>query len=56
MANKRHYKDWYQYETRKTSFFEGFWMTFFTVALVVGFPVMFAAAFRYGVPYLFGLF
>jgi hypothetical protein len=55
MAKKRHYRDWYNYETRKTTFLEGFWMTVFTVALVVGFPMMFAALFHYAVPYLFGL-
>lgn len=55
MAKKRHYKNWYNYETRKTTFLEGFWMTVFTVALVVGFPMMFAALFHYAVPYLFGL-
>lgn len=55
MASKRHYKDWYNYETRKTSWLEAFWMTVFTVVLVVGFPLMFAAMFRYAVPYLFTL-
>jgi hypothetical protein len=55
MANKRHYRDWYNYETRKTSWLEAFWMTVFTVVLVVGFPLMFAAMFRYAVPYLFTL-
>ena len=37
MAKKRRYHDWYNYETRKTSFLEGFWMTVFTIALCVGF-------------------
>lgn len=55
MAKKRHYKDWYNYETRSTSVMEGFWMTVFTIALCVGFPLGFAALFRYAVPFLFGL-
>ncbi|MCL2822658.1 MAG: hypothetical protein FWD57_01580 [Polyangiaceae bacterium] len=55
MAGKRQYKDWYRYESRKTSWFEAFWMAVFTVALVVGFPVMFAAVYKYGLPLLVGL-
>ncbi|HNS96749.1 MAG TPA: hypothetical protein PLJ27_16600 [Polyangiaceae bacterium] len=55
MATKRHYKDWYSYETRQTSWLEAFWMIVFTVVLVIGFPLMFAAMFRYAVPLLFGL-
>ena len=55
MATKRHYKDWYSYETRQTSWLEAFWMIVFTVVLVIGFPLMFAAMFRYAVALLFGL-
>ena len=55
MATKRHYKDWYSYEPRQTSWLEAFWMIVFTVVLVIGFPLMFAAMFRYAVPLLFGL-
>ncbi len=55
MAEKRHYKHWYNYESRKTSGSEGFWMTVFTIALCIGFPLMFAFLFHYTVPYFFGL-
>ena len=55
MVSKRHYKDWYRYESRQTSWYEGFWMAVFTIALVVGFPAMFAAMYRYAVPFLFEL-
>ena len=30
-------------------------MAAFTIALVVGFPLMFAALYHYAVPFLFGL-
>jgi len=53
---KRKYHDWYNYETRKTTPLEAFWMIVFTVALCAGFPLGFAALFRYGVPFLSGLF
>lgn len=53
---KRKYRDWYNYETRKTTIWEAFWMTVFTAALCIGFPVGFAALFMYGVPFLAGLF
>ena len=53
---KRKYHDWYNYETRKTSPLEAFWMIVFTVALCAGFPLGFAALFRYAVPFLSGLF
>jgi hypothetical protein len=49
---KRHYHDWYNYETRKTTPLEAFWMTLFTVILCAGLPIGFAALFRYGVPFL----
>ena len=55
VARKRHYKDWYLYETRHTTFWEATWMTFFTVVLVVGLPLGFAALYRYLVPWLFSL-
>ena len=55
-SGKRRYRDWYNYETRKTTPFEAFWMTVFTVALCAGFPLGFAALFRYGVPLLAKLF
>lgn len=48
----RHYHDWYNYESRKTTPWEGFWMTVFTVALCAGYPLAFAALFRYGIPLL----
>jgi hypothetical protein len=54
--SKRHYRDWYNYESRKTTPWEAFWMIVFTVALCAGFPLGFAALFRYGVPFLAGLF
>lgn len=53
---KRRYRDWYNYETRTTTPFDAMWMTIFTVALCVGFPLGFAALFRYGVPLLGRLF
>lgn len=49
---KRHYHDWYNYETRKTTPFEAFWMTVISVVLVAGLPLGFAALFHYGVPFL----
>lgn len=48
----RQYRDWYTYESRRTTPWEAFWMTVFTVALVVGFPLGFAALFRYLLPLL----
>jgi hypothetical protein len=54
-VKKRHYKDWYLYETRHTTVLEAWWMTVFTVVLVVGLPLGFAALFRYLVPWLFTL-
>ena len=55
VTKMRHYKHWYRYESRQTSWWEAFWMTVFTAALVIGFPIMFAAAYVYGVPFLFRL-
>jgi len=55
MAGKRHYRDWYRYETRTTSWYEGFCMAFFAAALVIGFPVMFVLMFQWAIPMLFGL-
>jgi hypothetical protein len=49
---KRHYRDWYNYESRRTTPSEAFWMTVFTVALVIGFPLAFAALFHYLIPLL----
>jgi hypothetical protein len=48
---KRHYRDWYRYESRATSPWEAFWMLVFTVALCAGLPLGFAALFRYAVPF-----
>ncbi len=55
-SGKRRYRDWYKYESRKTTPAEAFWMTVFTIALCAGFPLGFAALFRYGVPLLAKLF
>ncbi len=55
-SGKRHYRDWYNYETRHTTPIEAFWMTVFTVALCIGLPLAFAAVFRYGLPLLGSLF
>jgi len=55
-AVQRKYSDWYKYESRKTTPLEAFWMFVFTVALCVGFPLGFAALFRYGVPLIARLF
>ena len=49
---KREYRDWYNYETRRTTPYEAFWMIVFTVALCAGLPLGFAALFRYLVPLL----
>jgi hypothetical protein len=54
-VKKRHYKDWYLYETRHTTFWEAVWMLAFTVILCVGLPLGFAAMYRYLVPWLFSL-
>jgi hypothetical protein len=51
-GKQRRYHDWYNYETRHTTPWEGMWMVVFTVALCAGLPLMFAAMFRYGVPFL----
>jgi len=55
MAGKRHYKDWYQYESRTTSAYEGTSMAVFTIALVIGFPTMFVLMYQWAIPLLFGL-
>ena len=52
---RRHYKDWFTYETRHTTFVEASWMTIFTVVLCLGLPIGFAAMFRYLIPWLFSL-
>jgi hypothetical protein len=49
---KRNYHDWYNFESRHSTPWDLFWMTVFTVALCAGFPLGFAALFRYGVPLL----
>ena len=55
MTAKRHYKDWYRYESRRTSLYEAACMAIFTAALVFGFPLMFAALYHYAIPFLAGL-
>lgn len=52
---KRDYHDWYNYESRTTTPWEAFWMFVFTVLLCLGFPLGFAALFRYGLPLLANL-
>lgn len=52
LTKKREYRNWYNYETRRTTPYEAFWMIVFTVVLCVGLPVGFAATFRYLVPLL----
>ena len=51
-GGQRRYHDWYNYDTRKTTPWEAFWMIVFTAALCVGYPLMFAAVYRYGLPLL----
>lgn len=55
MSKRRHYRNWFNYDSHRLGASDAFWMMVFGGAVFVGFPLMFVALYKYAIPWLFSL-